>query len=105
MPGLSPGHAADWHLPQLRLGESVRLFARVKTKHEVSICEEKGSRPTLKQAPEGTYSSAAASASRSEPEYAAQSPVDFVHERCRRVADRFLKVSLIEGDEGGYVDD
>jgi hypothetical protein len=48
---------------------------------------------------------AAASASRSEPEYAAQSPVDFVHEGSRRVADRFLKVSLIEGDEGGDVDD
>jgi hypothetical protein len=48
---------------------------------------------------------AAASASRSEPEYAVQSPVDFVHEGCRRVTDRFLKVILIEGDEGGDVDD
>ena len=46
-----------------------------------------------------------ASASRSEPEYAAKSPVDVVHEGCRRVADRFLKVGLIEGDEGGDVDD
>jgi hypothetical protein len=45
-----------------------------------------------------------ASASRSEPEYAAKSPVDVVHEGCRRVADRFLKVGLIEGDESGDVD-
>jgi len=55
--------------------------------------------------PIGECASAAASASRSEPEYAAKSPVDIVHERCRRVADRFLKVGLIEGDEGGDVDD
>ncbi len=48
---------------------------------------------------------AAASASRSEAEYAAKSTVDVVHEGCGRVADRFLKVGLIEGDEGGDVDD
>jgi len=42
---------------------------------------------------------------RSEPEYAAKSPANIVHEGCRRVADRFLKVALIEGDQGGDVDD
>lgn len=52
-----------------------------------------------------THSTAAANASRSEPDYAAKSTVDVVHEGCRRVADRFLKVGLIEGDEGGDVDD
>ncbi len=52
-----------------------------------------------------THSSAAAGALRLEPEYAAKSPVHLVHEGCRRVADRFLKVCLVEGDEGGDVDD
>jgi len=42
---------------------------------------------------------------RSEPEYAAKSPVDVVPEGCRGVANRFLKVVLIEDDEGGDVDD
>ena len=50
-------------------------------------------------------SQAAASASRSEPKDPAKSPVDVVHEGCGRVAGRFLKVGLIEGDEGGDVDD
>jgi len=50
-------------------------------------------------------SHAAAGALRLEPEYAAKSPVHLVHEGCRRVADRFLKVCLVEGDEGGDVDD
>jgi hypothetical protein len=42
---------------------------------------------------------------RSESEYAAKPPVDFIHDGCRRVADRFLKVGLNEGDQGGDVDD
>jgi hypothetical protein len=44
---------------------------------------------------------AAASALRSEPEYAAKSQVDVVHEGYRRVAGRFLSVGLVEGNEGG----
>jgi len=52
-----------------------------------------------------TRASAATSALRSEPECAAKSPVDVVHEGSRRMAHGFLKVSLIEGDEGGDVDD
>jgi hypothetical protein len=50
-------------------------------------------------------SSAAAAAWRSEPEHAAKSPVDVVHEGCRRVAGSFFKVGLVERDEGGDVDD
>ena len=46
-----------------------------------------------------------AGALRLEPEYAAKSPVHLVHEGRRRVADGFFKVCLIEGDEGGDVDD
>ena len=42
---------------------------------------------------------------RLEPQDAAKSTVHLVHEGCGRVADRFFKVGLIEGDEGGDVDD
>ena len=52
-----------------------------------------------------TCSHAAGGALRLEPQDAAKSTVHLVHEGCGRVADRFLKVCLIEGDEGGDVDD
>jgi hypothetical protein len=41
----------------------------------------------------------------SEPQHAAKSPADIVHDGCGRVADRILEVGLIEGDQGGDVDD
>ena len=41
----------------------------------------------------------------SEPENAAKSPADIVHDGCGRVADRILEVGLVEGDQGGDVDD
>ena len=41
---LSPGHAADWHLRQLRLRESIRLFARVQTSTRHPCRDEKGIR-------------------------------------------------------------
>lgn len=40
-----------------------------------------------------------------EPQHAAKSPADIVHDGCGRVADGILKVGLIEGDHGGDVDD
>lgn len=51
------------------------------------------------------YSSAAAGALLLELEYAAESAVHLVQEGCRRMADGFLEVCLIEGDESGDVDD
>jgi hypothetical protein len=59
----------------------------------------------LARQPAATSSSAAAGALRLEPEYAAKSPVHLVHEGCGRVAGGFLKIGLIESDEGGDVDD
>jgi hypothetical protein len=41
----------------------------------------------------------------SEREYAAESAVDVAHKGCRKVAGRSLKVSLVQGDQGGDVDD
>jgi hypothetical protein len=34
VPDLSPAHAADWHLRQLRLSDSIRVFAQVSGKYE-----------------------------------------------------------------------
>jgi len=41
MSDLSPGHAADWHLRQLRLRESIRLFARFQASTRHPCREEK----------------------------------------------------------------
>ena len=42
---------------------------------------------------------------RLEPEDAAQSAVNLIHEGCREVASGLIEVRLVEGDEGGDVDD
>jgi hypothetical protein len=52
-----------------------------------------------------THSTAALGAFGSEPEHAAESAIDVVHEGYREVAGRSLEVSLVEGDHGGDVDD
>jgi hypothetical protein len=42
---------------------------------------------------------------RSEPEYAAESALDVVHEGYWQVAGRCLQVTLIESDQGSDIDD
>ena len=52
-----------------------------------------------------THYFAAGRALGSEPEDAAQSAVDIIHEGCLKVADRLIEVCLVEGNQGGDVDD
>ena len=52
-----------------------------------------------------SHSSAALGALRSQAEDAAESAVDIVHKGCRQVASGCLEVSLVEGDQGGDIDD
>ncbi len=60
---------------------------------------------TLAAEPIDAHSSAAAGAFGSESKYAAQASVDIVHEGSRKLAGLGVKVALVEGDQGGYVDD